>query len=74
MSEHRREGATLRRGAPDWYCDDISARMEDAATQRVASAETACASAEVALPRRVIPVSLAPTSDAAASVELDLPR
>jgi hypothetical protein len=67
-------GRFLRRGVPDWYGEDISARMEDAVTERVVSAETACASAEVALPRRVIPVSLAPRSDSAVAVEPDLPR
>ena len=67
-------GRFLRRGVPDWYGEDISARMEDAVSERVVSAETACASAEVALPRRVIPVSLAPRSNSAVAVEPDLPR
>lgn len=53
-------GRFLRRGAADWYGDDMSPRMEAAVTERVESAEAACASAEVSLPRRVTPVSLVP--------------
>jgi Zn-dependent protease with chaperone function len=53
-------GRFLRRGAADWYGDDMSPRMEAAVSERVESADAACASAEVSLPRRVTPVSLAP--------------
>ena len=53
-------GRFLRRGAADWYGDDMSPRMEAAVTERAESADAACASAEVSLPRRVTPVSLVP--------------
>jgi hypothetical protein len=53
-------GRFLRRGAADWYGDDISPRMEAAVSERVESADAACASADVSLPRRVTPVSLVP--------------
>jgi Zn-dependent protease with chaperone function len=53
-------GRFLRRGAADWYGDDISPRMEAAVSERAVSADAACASAEVSLPRRVTPVSLVP--------------
>lgn len=53
-------GRFLRRGAADWYGDDMSPRMEAAVSERVESADAACASAELSLPRRVTPVSLAP--------------
>lgn len=53
-------GRFLRRGAADWYGDAMSARMEAAVTERAESADAACASAEVSLPRRVTPVSLVP--------------
>jgi hypothetical protein len=59
-------GRFLRRGVADWYGESISARMEDAITERAESAEAACASAEqLALPVRLIPVSLAPAASAA---------
>ena len=53
-------GRFLRRGAADWYGDDMSPRMEAAVSERVESADAACASATVSLPRRVTPVSLVP--------------
>jgi hypothetical protein len=53
-------GRFLRRGAADWYGDAMSPRMEAAVTERVESADAACASAELSLPRRVTPVSLVP--------------
>jgi hypothetical protein len=53
-------GRFLRRGAADWYGDTISARLEAAVAERVDSADTACASADASLPRRVTPVSLVP--------------
>jgi hypothetical protein len=53
-------GRFLRRGASDWYGDGMSTRMEAAVTERVESADAACASAELRLPRRVTPVSLGP--------------
>jgi hypothetical protein len=53
-------GRFLRRGVADWYGETISARMEDAVAERVASAETACASADVTLLPVAVPVSLAP--------------
>ena len=53
-------GRFLRRGAADWYGDSMSDRMESAVTERAESADAACASAEVSLPRRVTPVSLVP--------------
>jgi Zn-dependent protease with chaperone function len=43
-------GRFLRRGVADWYGESISGRMDDAVTERVESAEAACASIEVALP------------------------
>jgi hypothetical protein len=59
-------GRFLRRGVADWYGESISARMEDAITERAESAEAACASAEqLAMPVRLIPVSLAPAASAA---------
>lgn len=60
----------LRRGVADWYGEAISARMEDAVSERVESADVACASADVALPPRVIPVSLAPHATSSAVGEL----
>lgn len=53
-------GRFLRRGATDWYGDTMSPRMEAAVNERAESADAACASAEVSLPRRVTPVSLVP--------------
>ena len=53
-------GRFLRRGVADWYGEDISARMEEAVAERAASADTACTSAEAALPQPVVPVSLMP--------------
>jgi Zn-dependent protease with chaperone function len=53
-------GRFLRRGAADWYGDDMSPRMEAAVIERVESADAACASAALTLPRRVTPVSLVP--------------
>lgn len=53
-------GRFLRRGAADWYGDAMSPRMEAAVSERAESADAACASAEVRLPRRVTPVSLVP--------------
>jgi Zn-dependent protease with chaperone function len=50
----------LRKGAADWYGDDMSPRMEAAVNERAESADAACASIEVSLPRRVTPVSLVP--------------
>jgi hypothetical protein len=58
-------GRFLRRGAADWYGETISARMEDAVTERAESAEAACASVEqLALPVRLVPISLAPAASA----------
>jgi hypothetical protein len=62
-------GRFLRRGVADWYGESISARMEDAVSERVESAEAACTSIEVALPVPVTPVSLAPTPEIAVDVE-----
>jgi Zn-dependent protease with chaperone function len=59
-------GRFLRRGVADWYGDMISARMDDAVTERVESAEAACASVDVALPARLIPISLAPPASSTA--------
>jgi hypothetical protein len=42
-------GRFLRRGVVDWYGAAISARLETAVTERVESAEAACASTEVTL-------------------------
>jgi hypothetical protein len=53
-------GRFLRRGAADWYGDAMSPRMEAAVAERAESADAACASADVSLPRRVTPVSLVP--------------
>jgi Zn-dependent protease with chaperone function len=53
-------GRFLRRGAADWYGEAISTRMEAAVSERAESADAACASADVSLPRRVTPVSLVP--------------
>lgn len=53
-------GRFLRRGAADWYGETMSPRMEAAVTERAESADAACASAAVSLPRRVTPVSLVP--------------
>ena len=53
-------GRFLRRGAADWYGEAMSPRMEAAVTERAESADAACASVEVSLPRRVTPVSLGP--------------
>jgi len=63
VSSHARceaMGRFLRRGAADWYGDTISPRLEAAVAERAESADTACASAEASLPRRVTPVSLGP--------------
>lgn len=57
-------GRFLRRGVADWYGETISARMDDAVTERVDFAEAACASAEVTLPVPAIPVSFAPQGSA----------
>ena len=53
-------GRFLRRGAADWYGESMSPRMEAAVSERAESADAACASVEVSLPRRVTPVSLVP--------------
>ena len=53
-------GRFLRRGAADWYGEAMSPRMEAAVSERAESADAACSSAEVSLPRRVTPVSLVP--------------
>lgn len=53
-------GRFLRRGAADWYGDAMSPRMEAAVSERAESADAACASADLSLPRRVTPVSLVP--------------
>jgi Zn-dependent protease with chaperone function len=53
-------GRFLRRGAADWYGETMSPRMEAAVNERAESADAACASVEVSLPRRVVPVSLVP--------------
>jgi Zn-dependent protease with chaperone function len=53
-------GRFLRRGSADWYGETMSARMEAAVSERAESADAACASVEVSLPRRVTPVSLVP--------------
>ena len=53
-------GRFLRRGVADWYGETISARMDDAVTERADSADAACASIDVTLPVRATPISLAP--------------
>jgi hypothetical protein len=53
-------GRFLRRGVADWYGETISARMDDAVTERADSADAACASIDVTLPVRATPISRAP--------------
>jgi hypothetical protein len=53
-------GRFLRRGVADWYGETISARMDDAVSERADSADAACASIDVTLPARATPISLAP--------------
>jgi hypothetical protein len=47
----------LRRGIPDWYGITISTRMHEALTQRVESADAACASPDVTSLPRVAPTA-----------------
>jgi hypothetical protein len=42
-------GRFLRRGVADWYGDTVSVRMEHAISERVESAEAACAATEITL-------------------------
>jgi Zn-dependent protease with chaperone function len=67
-------GRFLRRGVADWYGETISTRMADAVTERVESAESACASADVTLAPPVIPVSLAPPSTRPSARDLTNPQ
>lgn len=53
-------GRFLRRGVADWYGETISARMDEAVTERAESADAACASFDATLPVRPTPISLAP--------------
>jgi hypothetical protein len=64
-------GRFLRRGVADWYGETISARMDNAVNERVQSADAACASAEVTLPPRRTPVSLAPRAGSAAPGQIE---
>lgn len=50
----------LRRSVPDWYGTEISTRMDDAVTQRAESADTDCASPDLAPLPRWTPAARAP--------------
>lgn len=50
----------LRRSVPDWYGKKISTRMNDAVTQRAASADAECASLDLSPLPRLTPAAGAP--------------
>lgn len=50
----------LRRSVPDWYGTEISTRMDDAVTQRAASADAECASLDLSPLPRFRPAAGAP--------------
>jgi Zn-dependent protease with chaperone function len=61
-------GRFLRRGVADWYGEEgVTTRLDGALNERVAAAEAACATADLALPPLVLPASLAVPAASAAT-------